>query len=82
MKRIIYKTPEGLVAVIIPTQEALDIYGIEAIALKDVPSGLPFKIVDTTDIPIDRSERNAWTVDVTDLTDGFGSEYNTFPEQL
>jgi hypothetical protein len=80
MNRIIYKTDEGGVAVIIPTQEALDIWGIEAIALKDVPAGKPFKIVDASDIPTDRSERAAWTVDETDLTDGFGGESNEFPE--
>lgn len=77
MKRIIYKTPEGTVAVIIPTQEALDLYGIEAIALKDVPAGLPFKIIEETDLP-DRSLRNQWTVDMADLTDGVGSASNEF----
>jgi hypothetical protein len=78
MNRIIYKTDEGGVAVIIPTQEALDIWGIEAIALKDVPAGKPYKIVDASEIPTDRSEREAWTVDETDLTDGFGGESNEF----
>jgi hypothetical protein len=77
-KRIIYKTPEGVVAVIIPTQEALEKYGIQAIAIKDVPAGKPFKIVDAADIPSDRSERNAWTVDEADLTDGVGGESNEF----
>lgn len=41
---IIFKNDEGGVSVIIPTQEALDLHGIEAIALKDVPS--PKKIYD------------------------------------
>jgi hypothetical protein len=80
MNRIIYKTDEEGVAVIIPTQEALEIWGIEAIALKDVPAGKPFKIVDASEIPTDRSERAAWTVDEVDLTDGFGGESNLFPE--
>ena len=30
------------------------------IAAKDVPEGKPFKIVDVTDIPSDRTFRNAW----------------------
>jgi len=75
---IIYQNDEGGVSIIRPTQEALNLYGIEAIALKDVPAGKPFKIIDATDIPADRSARNAWTVDVTDLTDGVGGESNEF----
>jgi hypothetical protein len=78
MNRIIYRTDEGGVAVIIPTQEALDAHGIMAIAIKDVPAGKPFKIVDVSDIPTDRSERDAWTVDEADLTDGIGGESNEF----
>lgn len=80
MNRIIYKQDDGSVAVIIPTPEALALYGIEAIAAKDVPAGKPYKIVDAADIPTDRSQRNAWTVDDADLTDGVGAEWNTFDE--
>lgn len=58
--RIIYPTDEGGVAVIIPTQEALDLHGIQAIAIKDVPAGKPFKIVNVGDVPSDRTFRNAW----------------------
>ncbi len=42
------------------------------IANKDVPTGKPYKIVDVSDIPSDRSMRMAWTVDVAVLTDGVG----------
>lgn len=80
MNRIIYKQDDGSVAVIIPTPEALAKYGIEAVAAKDVPAGEPYKIVDASEIPADRSQRNAWTVDDADLTDGVGAEWNTFPE--
>lgn len=79
-KRIIYFTPEGGVAIIVPSQEALDMYGIQAIALKDVPAALPFQIVDVTDIPSDRTFRAAWEVDPATLTDGVGAESNSFPE--
>lgn len=79
-QRIIYQTDEGGVAVIVPTPEALEQYGIEAIALKDVPAGKPFKIVATEDIPSDRTFRGAWEVDPTTLTDGVGAESNSFPE--
>jgi hypothetical protein len=30
------------------------------VAAKDVPAGKPFQIVDVTDIPTDRTFRNAW----------------------
>lgn len=79
-QRIIYQNNEGGVAVLIPTPEALEQYGIEAIALKDVPAGKPFKIVDTADVPSDRTFRAAWEVDAATLTDGVGAEYSTFPE--
>lgn len=78
-QRIIYQNDEGGVAVIIPTPEALEQYGIEAIALKDVPAGKPFKIVDTAYVPSDRTFRSAWEVDPAILTDGVGAESNEFP---
>lgn len=80
MQVIIYKQDNGVLAVIHPTVEALELYGIEAIAAKDVPAGKPYKIVDASEIPTDRSQRNAWTVDDAELTDGVGAEYDTFPE--
>ena len=61
MNRIIYKQDSGVVAVIIPTPEALEQHSIQAIAIKDVPAGKPFKIVSDTDIPSDRTFRGAWT---------------------
>ena len=61
-KRIIYPTDEGGVAIIVPAPEWLSHEGntIEALALKDVPAGKPFKIIDTADVPTDRTFRNAW----------------------
>ena len=78
---IIYNGNDGIPAVIIPTPEALEQHGIQAIAIKDVPAGKPFKIVDASDIPSDRSEREAWTVDESELTDGIGGESNEFPKE-
>jgi len=57
-QRIIYPTDDGGVAVIIPAAECG--LSIEAIAAKDVPNGKPFKIVDVSDIPEDRTFRAAW----------------------
>ena len=53
MKRIIYKTKDGGVAVIIPADT------IEA-CMKDIPEGAEYAIVDTADIPTDRTFRDAW----------------------
>lgn len=57
MKRIIYPTDDGGVAIIIPADCGLS---IEEIAAKDVPQNTPYKIVDVADIPTDRLFRNAW----------------------
>ena len=57
-QRIIYPTDDGGVAVIIPATECG--LTIEEIAAKDVPEGKPFKIVNVSDIPDDRTFRNAW----------------------
>jgi hypothetical protein len=56
--RIIYPTDDGGVAVIIPTAECG--LTIQQIAAKDVPMGKPYKIVDVSDVPSDRTFRNAW----------------------
>jgi len=73
---IIYKQDNGIPAVVMPTQEALDAHGIMAIAIKDVPAGKPFKIVDAADLPT--APQETWTVDDADLTDGIGGESNEF----
>lgn len=80
MKRIIFKKEDNSIGIIIPSQEAINIFGIEAIALKDVPAGLAYKIVDDSDISSDRTFRNAWEWDNTIKLDGVGSEFNTFEE--
>jgi hypothetical protein len=60
MQRIIYKTADGGVAVLVPTDEWLESHTIEELAAKDVPAGAEFKIVNTSDIPSDRTFRDAW----------------------
>lgn len=68
-KRIIYPNDDGGVVVLIPAPECG--LTIEEIAAKDVSAGKPFKIVDATDIPADRTFRNAWEADLSE-PDGFG----------
>jgi hypothetical protein len=82
MNRIIYKNPDNTVAIIMPVQEVLDAVGIEAIAEKDVPQGLPYWFADAADIPSDRTFRTAWEVDpALGEPDGFGGESNEFTDE-
>jgi hypothetical protein len=57
-KRIIYPSGDNGVCVIVPAPDCG--LTIEEIAAKDVPAGVEFKIVDVSDIPEDRTFRNAW----------------------
>jgi hypothetical protein len=59
-QRIIYKTSENGVAVIIPAADCG--LTIEQIAAKDVPAGVQYFIVDASEIPTDRTFRNAWEI--------------------
>ena len=77
-QRIIYTNDDGSVSVIVPALECG--LTIDQIALKDVPFGKPFKIIDVSDLPADRTQRNAWTVDEADLTDGVGADYGVGSE--
>ncbi len=70
--KIIYKNESGGVSIITPTDEALSFMTIDQIAKKDVPAGLPYKILEDSEIPVDRTFRDAWTVDESTLTDGVG----------
>jgi len=54
-QRIIYSNSDGTIAVIIPAES------VER-ALKDVPDGVPYEIVDEDNIPTDRTFRGAWVL--------------------
>ncbi len=58
--KIIYQTESG-VAIIHPTGEL----SIEEVAAKDVPAGVPYRIVNDDEVPSDRTWRNAWKEDLT-----------------
>jgi hypothetical protein len=66
MQRIIFPSGDG-VAVLIPVATM----PIEEIARKDVPAGVPYRIIDAADIPTDRSQRALWTADFSE-PDGYG----------
>jgi len=57
-KRIVYTNDDGTISIIVPADCGLT---IEEIAAKDVPDGKEYHIVDKSEIPTDRTFRNAWT---------------------
>ena len=57
-KRIVYTNDDGTISIIVPAECGLT---IEEIAAKDVPTGKEYHIVNASDIPSDRTFRNAWT---------------------
>lgn len=54
-KRVIYPNDEGGVSIIVPAPGVT----LEQV-LEAVPAGKTYKIVDVSDIPTDRTFRNAW----------------------
>ena len=44
---------------------------LEQICTKDVPSGVPYLIIDSSELPADREFRDAWQADFTN-PDGYG----------
>lgn len=66
MYRIIYPN-NNTISVVIPS----DSYNINIVAKKDVPKGIPYKIIHINDLPADRTFRDAWTADFSQ-PDGYG----------
>ena len=78
MSKIVYRQDDGVLAIVIPNLKEINpatgvVFTIDEIAKKDVPTGKKYNIIDDSDVPTDRSFRNAWTVSESDLTDGVGS---------
>ena len=67
--KIIYQTDDGI-AVITPAPNC-SLTDAET-AAKDVPTGSAYKIVEDSYVPSDRTWRNAWTIEASELTDGVG----------
>ena len=76
---IIYKQDNGIPAILVPTAEALETHSIMEVAIKDVPAGKPFKIIDASELAeLDGIPQEAWEIDDADLTDGVGGDSNEF----
>ena len=68
--KIIYKTQDDGIAVITPAPNC-SLTDAET-AAKDVPTGSAYKIVEDSYVPSDRTFRNAWAIEASELTDGVG----------
>jgi hypothetical protein len=76
---IIYKQDNGILAVLVPTPEVLETHSIMEVAIKDVPTGKLFKIIDASALAeLDGIPQEAWEIDDADLTDGVGGDSNEF----
>ena len=67
MKKIIYTSETGI-SVLTPSG---DLSTAET-AIKDVPTGVKYRIIEHTDLPDSREFRNAWEADFTTF-DGVGA---------
>ena len=82
MKVILYPMSGGGIAVIAPVQDSG--MTIEQIAQENVPTGVPWKIVDDADVPKDRTFRGVWGCDFTSEDGGitFTPPTPTLEDQL
>jgi len=79
-KKIIYMQKSGTIAIMQRNPTEINpstgkLWTDEEVAQKDVPTGFKYKIIDDSDEPTDRSFRDAWVVDESELTDGVGADY-------
>jgi hypothetical protein len=78
MKRIIFKRKDNGVTILdpasnYPQRNPLGLT-VEQVAKKDSEAGQPYWIVDASEVPTDKTFRNAWTVDETATPpDGYGA---------
>lgn len=60
---------ETTISVLVPAPNCE--LSLEEICVKDVPTGVPYRIVDSSELPADREFRDAWEADFTN-PDGYG----------
>lgn len=57
-KRIIFENNEGGISIVIPAPDTG--LSLQEVIDRSVPHGVPYKIVEMSEIPSDRTFRNAW----------------------
>lgn len=76
MRIIIHPNEFGTITVVYPSGEL----PVEVVALKDVPHNVPYKFIEHTMLPEDRTFRNAWTADFSS-PDGYGLGHEVWINQ-
>ena len=71
---VIYPIGNGDIAVIIPAESCG--LSVEEVAEKDTPDGVPYIIVDASEMPQDREFREAWTADFS-APHGYGNSHGS-----
>ncbi len=56
--RVIYPNDEGGVSVLTPVPDCG--LTLEEIIAKDIPAGKPYQVIDKSEVPTDRTFRDAW----------------------
>lgn len=69
---ILYKESSQL-RIITLAQAIEDTNALKKIAESLVPLGLPYKLIEQSDLPKDRKYRNIWEIEDHLLTDGYGA---------
>jgi len=59
-KIVIFRKDDGGVALVIPTSEGLAGRTMEEFAQAYVPEGKPWKVISRSEVPQDRTFRDAW----------------------
>lgn len=67
--RIIYPWKGGVAVLQIIEYDGLT---IDQLARREVPAGIPYRVITTSDLPASDDQREAWYVDEADYSDGFG----------
>lgn len=70
-KIIIHPNEYGTITITTPVMDCG--LTVKQIAQKDVPAGVPYLIIDATELPQDRDFRDAWSADFTN-PDGYGGQ--------
>jgi len=56
--RVIYPNDEGGVSILTPVPDCG--LTLEDIIAKDIPAGKPYQVIDKSEVPTDRTFRDAW----------------------
>ena len=56
--RVIYPNDNGGVSILTPVPDCG--LTLEEIIAKDIPAGKPYQVIDKSEVPTDRTFRNAW----------------------